>query len=129
MKNFHRGDTWTLKACTDADVSAIRIGEKMATKLDMNYVKNVRESHRNAHNGFESLVCEVQRLEGQVGAYERACVAILETIDSHGRLWGCNRGTENPSIEPEDAILKAVRGLIDVAARNVEPINEDDSHA
>ena len=99
----------------------------MATKLNMNYVKNVRESHRDAHNGFESLVNEVQRLEGQVEAYERACVAIIETIDSHGKLWGENRGLDNPSTVPQDEILKAVRGIIDVAARHVVPINEDDN--
>ena len=41
----------------------------MATKLDQNYVKAIRE--RNLHkDGFDAMVLEVERLENQVGGLE-----------------------------------------------------------
>ncbi len=33
--------------------------------------------------------------------------------ESHGKLWGENRGTENPSTVPEDEIAKSIRGRKD----------------
>lgn len=100
----------------------------MSTKLDMDYVRAIRKNQQNANEGFETLVREVDRLEGQVGAYEKACIAITETISTHGTLWGTNRGTTEPSATPESEILLAVQGIIDQAQRYVGP-NHDDAHA
>jgi hypothetical protein len=42
----------------------------MATKLDQDFVAHIKKSHANSLAGVNALVSEVERLEGQVTAFE-----------------------------------------------------------
>ena len=43
----------------------------MATKLDMNFIRSIRDNSNKARHGFETLVNEVSRLECYCEALEK----------------------------------------------------------